>query len=159
MSGGERRPMRRAQREIGDPAELEEVLARADVVCLALRDDPAPYIVPLAFGYENGALWFHCSLEGTKLELLRRDPRVGFCAVADARIASGPAACDFSASGSSVVGRGTARVVTDPGERRRGLDALMRHYGMPAPAYREESIARTCVVRVDVEELRGKRLA
>jgi nitroimidazol reductase NimA-like FMN-containing flavoprotein (pyridoxamine 5'-phosphate oxidase superfamily) len=58
-----------------------------------------------------------------------------------------------------VVGRGTARIVTDPDERRRGLDALMRHYGVQRPAYRPDSFERTCVVRVDVEELRGKRLA
>ena len=159
MAPGARRPMRKADREIGDPAELAGILERAEVLHLALRDEPAPYVVPLAFGYADGALWFHCAREGTKLELLRRDPRVGFCAVAGARIAAGPTACDFSASGESVVGRGTARIVTDPDERRRGLDALMRHYGPDRPVYRPESLARTCVVRIDVEELRGKRLA
>jgi len=151
--------MRKAEREITDPVELGKILARAEVVFLALHDDPAPYVVPLSFAHADGALWFHCAREGTKLDLIRRDPRVGFSAAADARIAAGPAACDFSTTGSSVVGRGTAHIVTDPAERRRGLDALARHYGVENPAYRPESLARTCVVRIDVEELRGKRLA
>lgn len=156
---GAPRPMRKAAREITERGELEEILARAEILFLALHDEPAPYVVPLTFAYAEGAFWFHGAPEGTKLDLIRRDPRVGFSAVADARTVPGATACDFAATGASVVGRGTARIVADPGERRRGLDALMRRHGMDRPAYRAESLARTCVVRVDVEELRGKRLA
>jgi hypothetical protein len=151
--------MRKAQREIIERAEIEGILARAEVLFLALHDEPAPHVIPLNFAFADGALWFHCALEGTKLDLIRRDPRVGFCAVVDARVVAGAAACDFSAAGSSVVGRGTARVCTDPEERRHGLDALMRRHGVERPAYRPGSFDRTCMVRVDVEELRGKRLA
>jgi nitroimidazol reductase NimA-like FMN-containing flavoprotein (pyridoxamine 5'-phosphate oxidase superfamily) len=153
------RPMRNSMKEITDPAELEEILSRAEVLHLALHDEPAPYVIPLSFGYMDGALWFHCAKEGTKLDLIRRDPRVGFSAVADARIVPGAAACDFDARGRSVVGRGTARIVTDLGERRRGLDALMHHYRMERPEYRPDPFERACVLRVDIEELRGKRLA
>ncbi len=160
MAGnGSVRPMRKSRNEITDRAELEQVLARAEVLFLALHDTPAPYVIPLNFAYADGVLWFHCAREGTKLDLIRRDPRVGFSAVADARIVPGAAACDYAACGRSVVGRGTARVVTDPEERRHGLDALMRHYGMERPAYRPDSLERACVLRIDVEELRGKRLA
>jgi hypothetical protein len=35
----------------------------------------------------------------------------------------------------------------------------MRHYGRERPAYRPDSLERACVLRIDVEELRGKRLA
>jgi len=156
---GTGRPMRKATKEITDRAELEGILARAEVLFLALHDEPAPYVIPLNFAFADGALWFHGALEGTKLDLIRRDPRVGFSTVIEARVVPAPAACDSNALGSSVVGRGTARVCTDPEERRLGLDALMRHYGIAAPGYRADSLDRTCVVRVDVEELRGKRLA
>lgn len=160
MTGdGSPRPMRSSRREITERAELEQVLAKAEVLFLALHDTPAPYVIPLTFAYEDGAFWFHCAREGTKLDLIRRDPRVGFSAVADARIVPGAAACDFTATGRSVVGRGTARIVTDPDGRRRGLDALMRRHGMERPGYRPGPLDRACVVRIDVEELRGKRLA
>jgi nitroimidazol reductase NimA-like FMN-containing flavoprotein (pyridoxamine 5'-phosphate oxidase superfamily) len=156
---GAPRPMRTAKKEITDRAELEEILSRADVLYLALHDTPAPYVIPLTFAYADGALWFHCAREGTKLDLIRRDPRVGFSAVADARVEPGAAACDFTARGRSVVGRGTARICADPAERRRGLDALVRRYGRERPDYRPDSFERTCVVRIGVEELRGKSLA
>jgi nitroimidazol reductase NimA-like FMN-containing flavoprotein (pyridoxamine 5'-phosphate oxidase superfamily) len=151
--------MRKATKEITDRAELEGILARAEVMFLAVHDEPAPYVIPLNFAFADGALWFHGAREGTKLDLIRRDPRVGFSTVTGVRVAAAPAACDSNALGSSVVGRGTARLCADPVERRRGLDALMRHYGIAAPDYRADSLERTCVVRVDVEELRGKRLA
>ena len=153
------RPMRKSAKEITDRAELEEVLARADVLYLALHDEPAPYVIPLTFAYAEGALWFHCAREGTKLDLIRRDPRAGFSAVADAHIVPGTEACGFSSTGRSVVGRGTARICTDPAERRCGLDALMHRHGVAHPVYRPDSFERTCVVRIAVEELRGKRLA
>jgi nitroimidazol reductase NimA-like FMN-containing flavoprotein (pyridoxamine 5'-phosphate oxidase superfamily) len=151
--------MRRATREITDRDGIEDILARAEVLFLAIHDEPAPYVIPLSFAFADGALWFHCAIEGTKLDLIHRNPAVGFSAVVDAGVVSAPAACDFSARGSSVVGRGTARVCTDPDEHRRGLDALMRRYGMGAPDYRADTLARTRVVRIDVEEVRGKRLA
>ena len=156
---GAPRPMRNCRKEITGRAELEDILAKAEVLFLALHDEPAPYVLPLNFAYAEGELWFHCAREGTKLDLIRRDPRVGFSAVADARVVPGPAPCDFAATGCSVVGRGTARISEDPAERRRGLDALMRRYGMERPDYRSASLERACVIRVSVEELRGKRLA
>jgi len=156
---GAPRPMRNFRKEITGRAELEDILAKAEVLFLALHDEPAPYVLPLNFAYAEGELWFHCAREGTKLDLIRRDPRVGFSAVADARVVPGPAPCDFAATGCSVVGRGTARISEDPAERRRGLDALMRRYGRERPDYRSASLERACVIRVSVEELRGKRLA
>ena len=156
---GAPRPMRNCRKEITGRAELEDILAKAEVLFLALHDEPAPYVLPLNFAYAEGELWFHCAREGTKLDLIRRDPRVGFSAVADARVVAGAAPCDFAATGCSVVGRGTARISEDPAERRRGLDALMRRYGMERPDYRSASLERACVIRVSVEELRGKRLA
>ena len=156
---GAARPMRNFKKEITDRAELEEILAKAEVLFLALHDEPAPYVLPLNFAYADGVIWFHCAREGTKLDLIRRDPRVGFSAVTDAGVVAGAAACDFAATGCSVVGRGTARIATDPAERRRGLDALMSRFGMERPEYRSDSLERACVIRVAVEGLRGKRLA
>ena len=86
---GSPRPMRSFKKEITDRAELEEILAKAEVLFLALHDEPAPYVLPLNFAYAEGELWFHCAREGTKLDLIRRDPRVGFSAVTDARVVRG----------------------------------------------------------------------
>ncbi|HNU36390.1 MAG TPA: pyridoxamine 5'-phosphate oxidase family protein, partial [Methanomassiliicoccales archaeon] len=68
--------MRKAEREIMDQGELEEVIRRAEVCRLAMVDDGKPYIVPMNFGYRNGCLYFHCAKEGRKLDVLRENPKV-----------------------------------------------------------------------------------
>jgi hypothetical protein len=151
--------MRRAAKEITNRRELEDVLARAEVVFLALRDDPAPYVLPMNAAWADGALWFHGAPAGRRRDLVDRDARVGFAAVVDARVVPAATACGFTATGRSVVGHGTLRVCTDEAERRRGLDAIMRRHGMERPAYDAGALGRTAVLRLDVEELRGKRLA
>jgi nitroimidazol reductase NimA-like FMN-containing flavoprotein (pyridoxamine 5'-phosphate oxidase superfamily) len=150
--------MRRPKREISDPAELEEVFQSARYLFLGMNDDPAPYLVPLFYGLEKGTLYIHCAMEGRKLDLIERDPRVGFALSVEPRITKGEAACDFSAVSRSIVGRGTARVVGDDAERARALASIMRHYGSENREYRPDSLTRTCILAVDVEELRGKRI-
>ncbi len=150
--------MRRAEREVGERAEVEAILARAPILSLALRDEPAPYVIPVSFGYEQGTLYVHSSPRGAKIDLIARDARVGFSACADYALVTGAGSCDWGARAASVVGTGVARVVSDPAEKLRGLDAIMRHYGDRRPAYRSETLARTCLIAIAVRSMRGKRL-
>jgi len=83
---------------------------------------------------------------------------VGFSAHADYALVRGDAACDCGVRASSVAGTGVARLVTDEREKLRGLDAIMRHYGEGRPAYRQETLARTCLIAIAVRTVRGKRL-
>ncbi|HEX3002087.1 MAG TPA: pyridoxamine 5'-phosphate oxidase family protein [Methanoregula sp.] len=78
--------MRRKDREITDRAEMEAILAEAQVCRLALADGNAPYIVPLCFGYENNTLWIHSARDGKKVELIRKNPQ---CCV-EVDLAGGP---------------------------------------------------------------------
>jgi uncharacterized protein len=153
--------MRRQEKEVTDRVSLEEILRSSPVLCLALRDRLAPYVVPVCFGHEGDTLYIHSALAGTKIDLLRADPIVGFCACSPVTVASGKTACSSTASGSSVVGTGRARIVTDEADRLRGLDAIMRHYGEQdsrSPVYRPESLSRTCVIAVHIDTLHGKRV-
>ena len=94
--------MRRSDREVKDVKEIIEIMKRCDVCRLALNDESGfPYIIPLNFGLivKNGRdasavprdlrindskdsvgirLFFHGALEGTKIDLMRRDPRASF---------------------------------------------------------------------------------
>ena len=156
-----RRPMRRAKSEITDPALLSELLDKATVLFLALQDSPAPYVVPVCFGHENGTLYVHSAVEGTKIELLRANPLVGFSASTDMTVIPGPSACDFTFRASSVIGTGRGRIVESGEERAHGLDVIMRHYATgpvsAAPVYRLDSLARTSVLAISILSLRGKR--
>ncbi|MHC4124090.1 MAG: pyridoxamine 5'-phosphate oxidase family protein [Planctomycetota bacterium] len=66
--------MRKKDKQINDPAEIEDTL-----ICrLAFCDNNQPYIVPLCFGHKDNALYFHCAAEGKKLDILRKNNNVCF---------------------------------------------------------------------------------
>ncbi|HNU36204.1 MAG TPA: pyridoxamine 5'-phosphate oxidase family protein, partial [Methanomassiliicoccales archaeon] len=85
--------MRKAEREIKDQGELEDVIRRAEVCRLAMVDDGEPYIVPMNFGFRKGTFYFHCAKEGRKLEVLRKAPRVCFELEAGVQLVRGEKAC------------------------------------------------------------------
>jgi uncharacterized protein len=152
--------MRQAQREITDPLQLEAVIRQAQVCRLALWDEGCPYIVPLNFGYAAGTLFFHCAPEGKKLDLIRKNPCVGFELEGAAQVVPHPElACSWSARYQSVIGRGTASVVTEPGAKRQALDVLMAHYAGQGRVwdYPDEHLGKMVVLRVDIESMTGKQ--
>jgi uncharacterized protein len=166
MSQG--RPMRRAERELADPSELDRILQSAQVLFLAFPDQPAPYVVPVCFGYENGVIYVHSAKAGAKLDLISREPMVGFSATTEMHVIAGDTPCSFSAQAESVVGTGRAEILTGETGRRRGLDLIMRHYDVrggsakdpdgPRPAYETAPLTRTCVIAIRVHTMRGKRI-
>ena len=157
----EYRPMRRATREIDDPAEVRAVLEEATVLFLGIHDEPAPYVIPVCYGLEGDVLYVHCATEGTKLDLLRRRPEVGFSATTPFTLVTGATACAFGCRAASVAGTGRVRIVTEETERARALAALMRHYAGPEGErlpFSSEVVRRTTIIAIDIETLRGKRI-
>jgi uncharacterized protein len=157
--GADRPAMRRPEKEITDQKALDEIIQAAQILFLALRDEAAPYVFPVCFGGDSGTLYVHSALVGTKIDLLRSHPIVGFSACTTMTITPGCTPCDFSAAARSVVGTGRARIVEDEEERLKGLDSILRHYDAGAPgksAYRPGSLARTCVIAIHVDTLHGK---
>lgn len=66
--------MRRKDRERGREFAYD-VIDRCEYGVMALAGEE-PYCVPLSFVRLGDCLYFHCALQGRKLELLRADPRV-----------------------------------------------------------------------------------
>lgn len=149
--------MRKAEREIKDIEELESVIERSEVCRLGMVDDGEPYIVPLNFGYRDGRLYFHCAREGRKLDILRMNPRVCFEMESSVRLSPGERPCQWSTSYESVIGWGTAHIIMDEEEVRKGLAVLMHHYIDGPLDLDPHSLSLTAVIRVDVEKMTGKR--
>ncbi|MCG7844615.1 MAG: pyridoxamine 5'-phosphate oxidase family protein [Methanomassiliicoccales archaeon] len=149
--------MRKAEREITDREELEKIVMKAEVCRLGMVDEGEPYIVPMNFGYRNGALFFHCAREGRKLDIVRRDPRVCFELESDVHLVPGEKACLWTSSFRSVIGWGRATVVLDEAGLKDGLEALMEHYTEGPFHFDPRSMAQTAIIRVDVERMSGKR--
>ncbi len=149
--------MRKAEREIKDQRELEDVIRRAEVCRLAMIDDGVPYIVPMNFGYRDGTFYFHCAREGRKLDILRKHPRVCFELEADVRLARGDDPCKWSTSYESIIGWGVADIIVDEEEARKGLEVLMSHYTEGPFDFDPRSLSLTAVIKVKAERMTGKR--
>ncbi|MCD8147480.1 MAG: pyridoxamine 5'-phosphate oxidase family protein [Clostridiales bacterium] len=154
--------MRRKDREITDFEEICSLVERCQVVHLAMADGETPYVVPLSFGWvaEDGrlTLYFHSACEGRKLDILHRNPQVCFEMDCAFYVRRDETPCRWGAAFASVIGTGAVEILTDPAEKKKGLDALMAHYGWAGEAaYDEGTLARTCVCKVTARTLTGKR--
>jgi len=150
--------MRKAEREIRDQAEILAIMNEALVCRLGLSDEGRPYVVPMNFGLGEKCLYLHCAGEGRKLDILRRNDRVCFEMDLLREIKRSPTACGWGACYRSVIGFGRAVLVENPLEKRTALDRIMEHYGAQAPfSYEDPILAKTVVIRVDIESVTGKR--
>jgi len=159
--------MRRSDKEVTSPREIAEILTRAEVCRLALNDGGYPYIVPMNFGFgdpEEGeregekALFFHSALQGKKIDLLRRDPRVAFEVDVDTELVTSEEACSFTMRYRSVCGRGRVRFLEDDEAKRRALNRIMGHYtGKGDWDFPEKMLKAIAVFVLEIEEISAKK--
>lgn len=123
--------MRRKDREVKDKEGIKEILDGCKVCRLGLLDYGTVYIVPMNHGYsmegEKLVLYFHGANEGKKLELLKDNREVGFEMDCGHELVEGRLACQHSYRYASMIGNGTAEVLTDPAEKMKALACIMRH--------------------------------
>lgn len=152
--------MRRANKEIKDRTQIDDLLAAAAVGRLGtIGQDGYPVIKPLNFVYMGQSLYFHSAKAGEKIEDMRRDNRVCFEMDLPLRYvkASGDP-CTAKYLYRSVILKGRATFIEDPEEKRAALKALMEKY-QPEGGYGdspEEKLALTAVIRIDIEAITGK---
>ncbi len=149
--------MRRSEKAVTEPAELEQIIRCGTLCRLAIKAEPAPYIVPLNYGYRDGTLYFHSALEGRKIELLRQSPLVGFEISLEQEIVAGEQACNWGARYRSVIGHGRIEFIETLEEKRRGLDLIMAQYAKGDFSYPEAAIQGTCLYKLLIAELSGKQ--
>lgn len=148
--------MRRTDRQIRDNIDLESILRSARICHLSMVDDGRPYVVPLNFGYEDGALYFHSAPEGRKIDVLGRNPDVCFSIIAEHELVTNERACSWTARFRSVTGTGKASILTDRQEKEKGLTVLMSQYSNCEYDFSQENLDRVVVIKVRVEGMTGK---
>jgi uncharacterized protein len=144
-----------------DSASLEQaetLLKHAPVIRLALAENNEPYLVPVSFGYQDGAIYIHSGNKGKKLAMLRANPRVCFEIDEEVGVVPGSSACKFNMTYKSLIGYGNAEILTADAEKRRGLDAVVRHYGAEPPVYAQDRVDATVVVKITIESTRIRKV-
>ena len=148
--------MRRSDREISDRALIDGLIRRSQVCRLALSDDGQPYVVPMNFGYDGTFLYFHSAPLGRKIDILQKNSLVAFEFDEVQGISAAELPCNWSTKYRSVVGTGTAEVLSTSEQRRHALQRIMQQYGADYVSFPEDALARVFVFRVRISELSGK---
>lgn len=152
------REMRRKDRAVQDPAQMDRIIRSCDCCRLALSTPAAPYIVPLNFGYcrrpEGPVFYFHSAPEGRKVELICANGQAGFELDTNHLLHSGETACAHSFRFQSVVGWGAIAPVQDPEEKREGLrQILLQHTGKGDWQIENQQLNQVAVFRLQVKEM------
>ena len=150
--------MRRNEREITDRKEIDDIIRSCRVCHLAMCVDGQPYIIPLNFGYDGRFLYFHTAPEGRKIDIIKRNNRVGFEFDILHDIVTAEQACKWGAKYESVMGSGTAEIVDDLEAKKEALEWIMRQYGNGTWDFKEEILKKTLVLRVRILEISGKAI-
>jgi nitroimidazol reductase NimA-like FMN-containing flavoprotein (pyridoxamine 5'-phosphate oxidase superfamily) len=139
--------------------EMETILAGAPVGRLGLADDGEPYVVPLNFVYGGGRIYFHAGLEGRKIDMLKKNPRVCF-EVDELKevVVNKEASCFSTAYYQSVIAWGSARFLESDEEKLKALDLLMQKYaaGAQYEAIAEHTLAIVNVCEIKIDSMTGK---
>lgn len=127
----EARHMRRKECEITDPQKIELILNSATIGRMATNGaDGYPYITPVNFVYFQGNIYFHCALQGEKLDNLSRNPKVCFevdipLAYLDAGVDPGRHVVNLHQYYHCVVIKGEARIIPSGPLKVAALNALV----------------------------------
>lgn len=152
--------MRRRDRAVTDPEQIRVLLERGQIMRIGFCDAGSVYIVPLNYGFtdENGTytFYFHGAAAGRKYALALQRPTVGFETDGAYEVIPAETACGYSAKFQSIIGTGTFSVVSDPAEKRTGLNAVMRQVSGKEWTFSEQQVEQTAVFRLDVIQMTCK---
>ena len=145
--------MRKASRQM-DATFALEVLDKAPYITVSFtRPDGSPYGVPLSLARtDEKTFYFHCALEGDKLDCIAANPTVALSAVTKCAPTVGPKDGSFTLQYKSAMAVGKAEVVTDRDEKIEALRAISQRF-LPhhMDAFDDaitRSLERTAVVKI-----------
>ena len=149
--------MRRKDKEISDASDLNAILKKAKVCRLGMVDGDRPYMVPLCFGFQGEALYFHSALNGQKINCLKKNPNVcfEFDIIAEPKASEEP--CSWTMQYQSVIGFGKAVFVDDLDEKHEALNIIMAQYSDQQFQFPEDKVKATAVIKVNIDSMTGKQ--
>jgi len=115
--------MRRTDKEISSPEEIDALLSSGRFVTIGLADGGRPYLVTLSYGFdaETRRLYSHAAPVGRKLDICAANPAACGTVIRDL----GYVPDDCTQHYESVVVYGRLRLVDDADEARHGMRVLM----------------------------------
>lgn len=137
--------------------EAIEILKNATSGTLALLgDDGYPYAVPLSHFYSDGKLYFHCAVQGHKIDAVRNCDKASFCVIDQDELHPEKYTTLFR----SVIVFGRIRVMEEGPEKIAALSALSDRFAPGDPEGRIREMAgnagHVCMLEMTIEHMTGK---
>ena len=135
-----------------------DVMHKAPYITVSMTDENGQaYGLPLTLASADDSHWyFHCALEGKKLDAIRKNPNVCLSAVTKCAPTIGPNDGSFTLQYQSAVAFGKAEIVENDAEKIEALRIICERFlpnHMDAfQASIERSLSRTAVVRITLTE-------
>ncbi len=152
--------MRRKEREIKDTETIVSIIEHMRTIRVAIASDDAPYIVPLSFGFERNGddfiFYLHSAKEGRKIELIGKNPAVGFEMDECLKLKGEEEACTWTAEYVSVIGTGELKLVENSEEKKHGLEVLMKSMTGKSFDIPYSALDHVAVLRLDVKSISAK---
>ena len=152
--------MRRADKEVKDLDQLEEILRACTAVRIGVRDERGMFIVPMSYGYalegEKLTLFVHSAPEGRKVSAFRAGGEAAFEMDCGHALRPADTACGHSYTYRSIMGSGTIREHPALEEKRTALNAIMVHMIGLEWKLPEEQVGWTAVFALRAAEWTGK---
>ena len=139
--------------------QAEDILAACKDGTLSLvTPQGLPYGVPVNHYYNRAeqAIYFHCAIDGKKMECLRHSPQVSFCAYLPPTIDGER----FTTRYQSAIVTGTAQLIENASEKEKALRAFSMALAPEGASRLDATIAgalnNVAVVRIVISTLDGK---
>lgn len=154
--------MRRADREVTDRNQLEEILKACHAVHIGAQDGDGMFVVPMNYGYslegDRLTLYVHSAQKGRKVAAFRNGGAVAFEMDCGHALRGADTACGHSYTYQSIMGSGTIRELTEAGAKRAALELIMEHMtGRGSWDMPDASLERTAVFAIQADQWTGKR--
>ncbi len=147
--------LRRKDRAIAEE-EAMALLSRAEYGILStVSDNGKPYGVPLNFCIIDRCIYFHCAVEGRKIDNIKQNKSVSFCTVGNTEILPDL----FGTKYESVIVSGEIEEVFDD-SKQMALEGLLHKYSTDffdkGLKYIEALREKTMVFKITINSLSGK---
>jgi nitroimidazol reductase NimA-like FMN-containing flavoprotein (pyridoxamine 5'-phosphate oxidase superfamily) len=149
------RKIRRTDRALSE-GETKSILEKGEYGILSTASlDGQPYGVPVNYSYTGNVIYFHCALEGHKLENLKENNRVSFCVTGKTEVLPEKFATKYE----SAIVFGKAFELADD-EKYNGLLEIVKKY---SPGFLEEgrkyikdAFHKARAFKIVIESIAGK---
>lgn len=147
--------MRRKDRMI-TKIETLSILERGEYGILStVSSNNEPYGVPLNYCLINECIYFHCAVEGRKLNNINKNPKVSFCVVGKTEVLPDK----FGTNYESCIVQGSISESFE-GEKQLALEGLIHKYSKNFVSeglkYIEKLKEKTRVFKISIESISGK---